>query len=96
MAKIEMICHCGEEYESKEADLRRGWGYSCGKSCAAIRRDFGRPKAKRKDGIKTKQVKRSPSTDRSNSSEYGRFDNAVDWYHNTQVHPFSSEGLGQD
>jgi hypothetical protein len=96
MAKVQMICHCGNEYTAKEADLRRGWGYSCGKSCAAIRRDFGRPKAKRADGIKTKQIKKSPSSDRADNRPYGKYDNAVDWYNNTQVHPLSSEGIGQD
>ncbi len=96
MATVQMICHCGAEYSAREADLKRGWGYSCGKSCAAIRRDFGRPKAKRADGVKTKQVNKSPSTARKDDREYGKYDNAVDWYHNTQVHPFSSEGLGQD
>lgn len=43
-----MICHCKQEYNAREADLKRGYGFSCSKSCAAIRRDFGRPKAKRK------------------------------------------------
>jgi len=70
MSKVWMVCHCGEEYQAREADLKRGWGYSCGKSCAAIRRDFGRPKAKRIDGVKIKQVKRSPSTYRPNDTRY--------------------------
>ena len=96
MAKVEMICHCGAHYEAREADLRRGWGYSCDKSCAAKRRDFGAPKAKRADGIKTKKVKKSPSTVRADNRPYGKYDNAVDWYINTQVHPFDSEGIGQD
>lgn len=96
MAKVLMICHCGAEYSAKSADLKRGWGYSCGKSCAAIRRDFGRPKAKRADGMKTKQTKRSPSTDRAITNPYGKHGNALGWYANTQVHSFSSEGLGQD
>lgn len=46
--KATMVCHCGKEYQAREADLSRGWGYSCSKSCAAKRREFGRPKAKRK------------------------------------------------
>ena len=40
-----MKCHCGIEYEARIADLNRGWAYSCSKSCAAIRREFGRPAA---------------------------------------------------
>lgn len=42
-----MICHCKQEYKAREADLKRGNGYSCSKRCAAIRREFGRPPAKR-------------------------------------------------
>lgn len=42
---VKMVCHCGSEYEARQADLNRGFGYSCGKRCAAIRRDYGRPKA---------------------------------------------------
>lgn len=45
---VAMICHCKTEYDAREADLKRGYGYSCGKRCAAIRREFGRPKATRK------------------------------------------------
>jgi hypothetical protein len=44
---VAMKCHCGGLYQARAADLERGWGYSCSKSCAAIRRDFGRPRAKR-------------------------------------------------
>ena len=43
-----MICHCKAEYTAREAELKRGNGYSCSKRCAAIRREFGRPKAQRK------------------------------------------------
>lgn len=52
MATIKMICHCGQHYDAKSADLKRGWGFSCGKRCAAIRRDYGRPKARIADGSK--------------------------------------------
>lgn len=45
---VQMVCHCGQEYDAREAELKRGNGFSCGKRCAAIRRDYGRPKAKRK------------------------------------------------
>jgi hypothetical protein len=48
---IDMICRCGTEYPARLADLNRGWGRSCDKSCAAKRRDFGGQAAKRKDGI---------------------------------------------
>lgn len=47
-AKVEMVCHCSAEYSARKADLDRGYGFSCSKRCASIRREFGRPKAKRK------------------------------------------------
>lgn len=40
---VELICHCGCKYTARIADINRGWGLSCSKSCAAIKRDFGRP-----------------------------------------------------
>lgn len=45
---VQMVCHCGQEYDAREAELKRGNGLSCGKRCAAIRRNYGRPPAKRK------------------------------------------------
>lgn len=46
MPKINLICHCGKSYTARQADLDRGWGLSCSKSCAATKRGFGRPKAR--------------------------------------------------
>lgn len=43
--KVRMKCFCGQEYDAREADLKRGWALTCSKSCSAIRREFGRPKA---------------------------------------------------
>lgn len=45
--KAKMVCHCGKHYEAREADLKRGWGLSCSKSCAASRKAFRLPAAKR-------------------------------------------------
>jgi len=61
---IDMKCHCGTLYRAKEADLARGYGRSCSKSCAAIRRDFGRNAGQRADGLKVKRTKPKPSTAR--------------------------------
>ncbi len=44
-AKQQMKCHCGNEYAARKADLKRGWAKSCSKSCAATRREYGRPAA---------------------------------------------------
>lgn len=46
--KVDMVCHCGAHYQARQADLNRKQGLSCSKRCAAIRREFGRPAAKRK------------------------------------------------
>ena len=38
-------CFCGNHYEAREADIKRGWAKSCSKSCAAIKRKYGRQNA---------------------------------------------------
>ncbi|QHZ59840.1 hypothetical protein HWD03_gp080 [Alteromonas phage vB_AmeM_PT11-V22] len=43
--KQKMKCACGFVYEARVADLKRGYGKSCSKRCASIRREFGRPAA---------------------------------------------------
>lgn len=43
--KKKMKCHCGTIYEARQVDLKRGWAKSCSKSCAAIRREYGKPAA---------------------------------------------------
>ncbi|QPB12090.1 hypothetical protein PQD09_gp69 [Providencia phage PSTCR4] len=40
-SKVLMQCSCGQQYEARVADLKRGWALSCSKRCAAIRREFG-------------------------------------------------------
>ncbi len=42
---IAMRCHCGKEYQARQADLNRGRAKSCGKRCASIKREYGRPDA---------------------------------------------------
>jgi len=46
-SKQQMKCHCGNVYSARKADLKRGWAKSCSKSCASIRREYGRPAAKK-------------------------------------------------
>lgn len=36
---VDRVCHCGEEFSAKPSDIKRGWGDSCGKRCAAIKRE---------------------------------------------------------
>ena len=38
MQTITMTCQCGKTYQAREADVKRGWGKSCSKRCAAITR----------------------------------------------------------
>lgn len=36
--KVQLTCQCGKLYLVRQADLNRGWGKSCSKRCAAIKR----------------------------------------------------------
>jgi hypothetical protein len=38
MSSIQQTCKCGTVYFAREADLKRGWGKSCSKRCAALKR----------------------------------------------------------
>lgn len=35
----QMTCKCGTVYKAREADIKRGWGKSCSKRCAAKKRE---------------------------------------------------------
>lgn len=37
MSRIEVKCHCGKSFTARKSDVKRGWGKSCSKSCAATR-----------------------------------------------------------
>ena len=37
--KYKKWCACGNEFWAKESDIKRGWGKSCSKSCAAKKRE---------------------------------------------------------
>lgn len=32
---VDRVCACGKHFQAREADVKRGWGKSCSKSCAA-------------------------------------------------------------
>ena len=59
--KIKMTCHCRKEYEAKSADIKRGWGLSCSKHCAAVRRKYKKPAATQAI-FNIKQTNKSPDT----------------------------------
>lgn len=43
--KMKLKCFCGNVYQARQADIKRGWAKTCSKSCAAIKREFGRKNA---------------------------------------------------
>lgn len=45
--------NCGKEYSARSADVKRGWGLNCSKSCAASSRE------KSKDGYDEETVKKN-------------------------------------
>lgn len=61
MAKtIKTKCSCGEIFFPRVSDVKRGWGKSCSKSCAASKRDnskyyAAKKKAKKKHNKRKKK-----------------------------------------
>lgn len=49
---VKLKCACGAIYTKRTADIERGWGKSCSKRCAAIKRTSPRPNATFLDGAK--------------------------------------------
>jgi hypothetical protein len=47
VAAVDMICHCGAYYTTTRKNLKRGWGLSCCRKCAARRVKFFLPPGKR-------------------------------------------------
>jgi hypothetical protein len=33
---------CGQEFEARTSDIKRGWGKFCSKSCKAIKQTYGK------------------------------------------------------
>lgn len=47
-AMTSMKCKCGKDYLARTADIKRGWGRSCSKSCAKLKgAKMDRPATKR-------------------------------------------------
>jgi hypothetical protein len=104
MLKLE--CWCGRKYEAREADIKRGWGFSCCKSHAAIKRDYGRSNpidlstGKHINSVsKKKQPKRiTPDTrvyaKTSNCDHFtGIYEGLIGWGH---IFASGEEGHGQE
>lgn len=44
MSKTKRNCdHCGKTYFADNRNLKRGWGLTCSKSCAAKKREMSKP-----------------------------------------------------
>jgi len=39
MGMVERTCHCGNKFQAKSADVKRGWAKCCSKACAARLRE---------------------------------------------------------
>ena len=58
MIYIKRICdNCSKEYMADNRNLKRGWGFCCSKSCAAKKREKGKP-SYNKERVKTNNIKR--------------------------------------
>lgn len=65
---VELICHCGCKYTARVADINRGWGMSCSKSCAAVKREFGRPNPRYAESGKPVGIKKHIIEERKDKS----------------------------
>jgi hypothetical protein len=50
--KLKLVCFCGNKYQGRVVDLKRGWATTCSKQCAALKRTSkgGKPNARTEDG----------------------------------------------
>jgi hypothetical protein len=64
MRMVKKSCqHCGKEIEVRQADVDRGWGRHCSKSCAAFGRSSRRRRCRKlrkrsKQVVEVKETKR--------------------------------------
>jgi len=111
VSKTEVTCKCGcgQKKMVRTADVKRGWGKYYSKSCKAkaqAKKHGGRPKAKLTKEQRFRCLEEAHQDGRISdeyyydtlASEYPEHMTSDDWYHvaMNDVHPFSSEGLGQD
>lgn len=110
MSKQEIVCACGcgRKKAVRTADIKRGWGKFYSKACKAkaqAKKHGGRPKMSKTRRFQCLQEAHEEGriTDEffymTMENEYPEFmtsDDQVRAYHALDVHPFSSEGLGQE
>ena len=58
---VKLKCACGAIYTKRTADIERGWGKSCSKRCAAIKRTHNTPNATFLDGAEVPWGKKARS-----------------------------------
>ena len=78
MSTIHRKWRCGVIYTARLADLKRGWGKSCSKRCAAVKR--------------TIQERRGNHRPALASRMYPERGDLIDSYHKS-IHPFSEEAF---
>ena len=106
--EITCACGCGRKKMVKTADIKRGWGKFFDKSCKAraqAKKHGGRPKLSKTGRFQHLQEAHADgrisdeffyATMENEYAEFMTSDDHVRAYHVLDVHPFSSEGLGQD
>ena len=106
--EITCACGCGKKKMVREADVKRGWGKYFSKSCKAkaqANKHGGRAKMSKErrfqclceaheDGRLSDEY--FYMTLENEYSEFKTVDDEWQCYIHNDVHPFSSEGLGQD
>lgn len=105
MKTISCRC-CGKKKQVRTADVARGWGLFCSKSCKAthaVKNGPTRKKSKRKyprhDGVSPMKFKFCFCGSKAINGLYTT--TGISWYCDRHMaeysaHPFSSEALGQD
>lgn len=100
MSKTKRNCnYCGKEYQADNRNLKRGWGLCCNKSCSASLRERSKPTwnaetVERNNEKRNWKFPNYPDEDGFFKNKYGRYEKYPDDCEG--LHPFSSEGLGQD
>jgi hypothetical protein len=99
-AMVERKCKCCKtSFKARAADVNRGWGVYCSKSCKAVvqERKNGQHAAYRAGrGVSNLHPERLTQYPSQGSMWYDDTDpHNPEWRESEDTHPFSSEGLGQ-
>lgn len=61
--------NCGTEYNADNRNLKRGWGLTCSKSCAASKREKSKPSYK-KERVEANNIRRALWNEKIHDSDY--------------------------